>query len=145
MTHFGFNNNTASLRDILEALESSYAGKIAIETMHITDLEEKRWLQQQVEQVRGRPQYSNEQKLELLERLTAAEGLEKHLDSKYPGVKRFGLEGGESLIPLLHRLIQDAGEAGAKEIVMGMAHRGRLNVLVNTSVSYTHLTLPTKA
>ena len=132
MTHFGFNNNTASLRDILEALESSYAGKIAIETMHITDLEEKRWLQQQVEQVRGRPQYSNEQKLELLERLTAAEGLEKHLDSKYPGVKRFGLEGGESLIPLLHRLIQDAGEAGAKEIVMGMAHRGRLNVLVNT-------------
>ncbi len=131
MTHFGFQNNTASLRDILEALESTYAGKIAVETMHITDLEEKRWLQEQVEKVKGRPTYSKERKLELLERLTAAEGLEKHLDSKYPGVKRFGLEGGESLIPLLDTLVQDAGEAGAKEIILGMAHRGRLNVLVN--------------
>ena len=131
MTHFGFENNSASLRDILEALESTYAGKIAVETMHITDLEEKRWLQQQVEQVKGQPAYSGERKLELLQRLTAAEGLEKHLDSKYPGVKRFGLEGGESLIPLLDTLVQDAGEAGAKEIVLGMAHRGRLNVLVN--------------
>lgn len=132
MTFFGFQNNTASLRDILEALESTYAGKVAVETMHITNLEEKRWLQQQVEQVRGQPQYSDDKKIELLERLTAAEGLEKHLDSKYPGVKRFGLEGGESLIPMLHTLVQDAGEAGAKEIVIGMAHRGRLNVLVNT-------------
>lgn len=131
MTHFGFENNTTSLRNILEALESTYAGKIAVETMHITDLEEKRWLQQQVEQDRGRPAYSAERKIELMERLTAAEGLEKHLDSKYPGVKRFGIEGGESLIPLLDTLVQDAGKAGAKEIVMGMAHRGRLNVLVN--------------
>jgi len=75
--------------------------------------------------------YSKQAKLRILERLTAAEGLEKHLDSKYPGTKRFGLEGGESFIPMLDGLIKRAGTYGAKEIVLGMAHRGRLNTLVN--------------
>ncbi len=131
-TFFGFENHTATLREIVEALEATYCGTVAVETMHITDLDEKRWLQEQVEQVRSHPDFSIEQKKELLERLTAAEGLEKHLDSKYPGVKRFGLEGGETLIPLLHTLVQESGSHGAKEIVMGMPHRGRLNVLVNT-------------
>ena len=131
-TWFGFDNNSATLREIIQSLEATYASKIGVETMHITEIEEKRWLQQQVESVRSKPPFQDAKRRELLERLTAAEGLEKHLDSKYPGVKRFGLEGGESLIPLLHILVQESGAAGAKEIVMGMAHRGRLNVLVNT-------------
>jgi 2-oxoglutarate dehydrogenase E1 component len=130
-TFFGFSDNTAPLRDILSAAEQTYAGTIGVETMHITDLEEKRWLQEQIESTRGAPEPSKEEHLDLLTELTAAEGLEQHLDTKYPGVKRFGLQGGESLIPMLDTLIQDAGAMGAKEIVMGMAHRGRLNVLVN--------------
>ena len=82
--------------------------------------------------MRSSPNYEAKTRKHLLERLTAAEGLEKYLGSRYPGVKRFGLEGGESLIPCLDELIQRAGSYGAKEIVLGMAHRGRLNVLVNT-------------
>jgi len=121
----------ASLREILAALESTYCGSVGVETMHITNLEEKRWLQQRVESVKSAPVYSDKVKLQLLERLGAAEGLEKHLDSKYPGTKRFGLEGGESMIPMLNEMIQRFGSLGAKEIVIGMAHRGRLNTLVN--------------
>ncbi|MGA4815186.1 thiamine pyrophosphate-dependent enzyme [Pseudomonas aeruginosa] len=82
--------------------------------------------------MRGRPGFSAEARAHLLERLTAAEGLEKYLGTKYPGTKRFGLEGGESLIPMVDEIIQRCGSYGAKEIVIGMAHRGRLNVLVNT-------------
>src|SRR5690554_7069410 len=85
-----------------------------------------------MEPVRSRPEYEAETRKHVLERLTAAEGLEKYLGSRYPGVKRFGLEGGESLIPCMDELIQRAGYYGAKEIVLGMAHRGRLNILVNT-------------
>jgi len=121
----------ATLREILEALESTYCGSVGVETMHITNLEEKRWLQQRAESVKSAPVYSDKVKLQLLERLGAAEGLEKHLDSKYPGTKRFGLEGGESMIPMLNEMIQRLGGLGAKEIVIGMAHRGRLNTLVN--------------
>src|SRR5690606_9823093 len=87
---------------------------------------------QRLESVRAHPKYGSEVKLHLLERLTAAEGLEKYLGSRYPGVKRFGLEGGESLIPMMDELIQRSGTYGAKEIVIGMAHRGRLNTLINT-------------
>jgi 2-oxoglutarate dehydrogenase E1 component len=100
--------------------------------MHIVDTQEKAWLQQRVESVRSCPEYSKETRQNLLERLTAAEGLEKYLASRYPGAKRFGLEGGESLIPMVNELIQRSGALGAKEVVIGMAHRGRLNVLVNT-------------
>ena len=98
----------------------------------IVDSEQRHWFEQRLESVRGRPTYSAEIKSHLLERVTAAEGLEKYLGTKYPGTKRFGLEGGESLIPLLDELIQRSGNYGTKEIVIGMAHRGRLNVLVNT-------------
>lgn len=122
----------AKLSEILEALETTYTQSIGAEFMHIVDTAEKRWFQQRIESVRSKPQYSEEAKKHLLERLTAAEGLEKYLGSKYPGVKRFGLEGGESLIPLMDEIIQRCGTYGAKEIVIGMAHRGRLNVLVNT-------------
>ena len=122
----------AKLSDIVAALQTTYTESIGAEYMHIVDTAEKRWFQQRIESVRAKPKYSNEAKKHLLERLTAAEGLEKYLGSKYPGVKRFGLEGGESLIPLMDEIIQRSGTYGAKEIVIGMAHRGRLNLLVNT-------------
>lgn len=122
----------ARLADIVSMLEDIYCGSIGYEFMAIVNLEEKRWIQERIEGRGGRPNFSDETRLHILERLSAAEGLEKHLDSKYPGTKRFGLEGGESLIHALDDIIQRAGEAGAKEIVIAMAHRGRLNVLVNT-------------
>ncbi|MEG0862625.1 MAG: 2-oxoglutarate dehydrogenase E1 component, partial [Pseudomonas sp.] len=96
------------------------------------DSEQRSWFQQRLESVRGRPAFSADVQSHLLERVTAAEGLEKYLGTKYPGTKRFGLEGGESLIPMLDELIQRSGSYGTKEVVIGMAHRGRLNVLVNT-------------
>jgi 2-oxoglutarate dehydrogenase E1 component len=122
---------SATLKEIVDALEQTYCGNIGAEIMHITPLAEKQWLQQRLESVRSKPSFAKEQRLALLERLTAAEGLEKHLDSKYPGTKRFGLEGGESFIPLVDSLVKRSGTYGAKEIVLGMAHRGRLNTLVN--------------
>lgn len=122
----------ATLREIIQAIEQTYCGTLGIEYMHITDTVERRWIQQRVESVRSHPNLTAGLKKHLLERLTAAEGLEKYLGSKYPGTKRFGLEGGESLIPLLDEIVQRAGDQyGVLEIVMGMAHRGRLNVLVN--------------
>lgn len=121
----------ATLREITEHMEATYCGQVGPEFMHITDLAEKQWLQQRFESVQSRPSYGDDARINLLERLSAAEGLEKHLDSKYPGTKRFGLEGAESMIPMLDGFIQRAGEYGAREIVLGMAHRGRLNVLVN--------------
>jgi len=121
----------APLREIVDTLERIYCNSIGYEFMHIVNLEEKQWIQQRIESDDGYFIYDNEVKRHILERLSAAEGLEKHLDSKYPGTKRFGLEGGESLIPALDELVQRSGKYGAKEIVLGMAHRGRLNVLVN--------------
>jgi len=121
-----------SLREILEALQQTYCRTIGAEFTHIVDSEQRNWFMQRLESVRGRPAYSADIQGHLLERVTAAEGLEKYLGTKYPGTKRFGLEGGESLIPMLDELIQRSGSYGTKEIVIGMAHRGRLNVLVNT-------------
>ncbi|SDS43485.1 2-oxoglutarate dehydrogenase E1 component [Pseudomonas oryzae] len=121
----------ATLREIRDALESTYCGTIGAEFTHIVDSEQRKWFQQRLESVRGRPQFSAEAKCHLLERLTAGEGLEKYLGTKYPGTKRFGLEGGESLVPMVDEIIQRSGSYGAKEIVIGMAHRGRLNLLVN--------------
>ncbi|MBD9484193.1 2-oxoglutarate dehydrogenase E1 component [Pseudomonas sp. PDM14] len=122
----------ATLREIHEALQQTYCRTIGAEFTHIVDSEQRKWFQQRLESVRGRPAFSAEVQSHLLERLTAAEGLEKYLGTKYPGTKRFGLEGGESLIPLLDEIIQRSGAYGTQEIVIGMAHRGRLNVLVNT-------------
>ena len=122
----------ATLREIQQALQDTYCGTIGAEFTHIVDSEQRRWFQQRLESVRSRPGFSPEVRTHILERLTAGEGLEKYLGTKYPGTKRFGLEGGESLIPLMDEIIQRSGSYGAKEIVVGMAHRGRLNVLVNT-------------
>ncbi len=127
-----FGAESMKLGDIYDGLMRTYCGSIGAEYMHVVDTRIKRWFQQRMEPVRSRPEFAPKTRRHLLERLTAAEGLEKYLGSRYPGVKRFGLEGGESLIPCLDELIQRAGSYGAKEIVLGMAHRGRLNVLVNT-------------
>src|SRR5581483_6148428 len=120
-----------TLREILDILKRTYCGTIGAEYMHITDIAEKRWLQSCLESVRGVPTYPAEVRQRLLDRLTAAEGLERYLHTKYVGQKRFSLEGGETLIPLLDELIQRSGSYGVREMVIGMAHRGRLNVLIN--------------
>ncbi|PJE80585.1 2-oxoglutarate dehydrogenase E1 component [invertebrate metagenome] len=129
--HLYIGKESATLREIYSALQATYCGNLGIEYMHIADTGERRWFQSRLESTRGRPVFGADIKLHLLERLVAAEGLEKHLGSKYPGTKRFGLEGAESLIPMLDELIQRSGSYGSREIVIGMAHRGRLNVLVN--------------
>jgi 2-oxoglutarate dehydrogenase E1 component len=121
----------ATLKEIVDSLEQTYCSSVGAEFMHIVATEERQWIQQRMESVRSKPLYGDDVKLHLLERLTAAEGLGKLLASKYPGVKRFGLEGGESLIPLMDSMIQRTGSYEAKEIVISMAHRGRLNVLIN--------------
>ena len=121
-----------TLREILQALRETYCGSIGAEIMHITEPVEKRWWQAKLESVRGKAIFSVDEKRHILERLTAAEGLERYLHTKYVGQKRFSLEGGESFIASMDELIQRAGSHGVAEIVVGMAHRGRLNVLVNT-------------
>ncbi|MCC5809800.1 MAG: 2-oxoglutarate dehydrogenase E1 component [Ectothiorhodospiraceae bacterium] len=126
-----FTADQMKLRDLIEFLETTYGGTIGSEYMHITDTVEKRWIQERLERPQARPALAVEAKRRLLERVTAAEGIEKYLHSKYVGQKRFSLEGGESLIPLLDELLQRGGAQGVKEVVMGMAHRGRLNVLIN--------------
>ncbi|GAB3041441.1 2-oxoglutarate dehydrogenase E1 component [Acinetobacter apis] len=121
----------ATLGEMIAAMEATYCQSIGAEYMHIVDTTEKRWIQQRLEGARGQYNLSNEQKKHLLERLTAAEGLEKYLGNKYVGAKRFGVEGAESFIPMVNELIQRAGAVGCKEVVIGMPHRGRLNLLVN--------------
>ena len=121
----------ATLREIHAALEHTYCRTVGAEFMHIVSTDERFWITQRMESVRAEPQYDVTVKRGLLERLTAAEGLEQFLAARYPGAKRFGLEGGESLIPMLEELVQRGGGYGAKEMVFGMAHRGRLAVLVN--------------
>ncbi|WP_448252616.1 2-oxoglutarate dehydrogenase E1 component [Ottowia oryzae] len=127
-----FGKETMPLRELLNALRETYCGTIGAEYMYITDQGQKRWWQQKLESTRAKPQLSAEQKKHVLERLTAAEGLERFLHTKYVGQKRFSLEGGESFIVAMDELVNQAGKQGVQEIVIGMAHRGRLNVLVNT-------------
>ncbi|MCF6765983.1 2-oxoglutarate dehydrogenase E1 component [Thiotrichales bacterium 19S3-7] len=117
------------LKEIIKKLEAIYCGSIGSEYMHITETAEKMWLRERLEETK-RP-ISNERKLWLLKRLSAAEGLEKYLGMRYVGQKRFSLEGGECLIPIFDRMIEKAGDYNVKEFIIGMAHRGRLNVLVN--------------
>ncbi|MFT7722086.1 MAG: 2-oxoglutarate dehydrogenase E1 component [Roseateles sp.] len=127
-----FGGETMTLREIVQALRETYCGSIGSEFMHGSDPGEKRWWQERLEKARGKPSFTADEKKHILDRLTAAEGLERYLHTKYVGQKRFSLEGGESFIAAMDELIQRAGERGVQEIVIGMAHRGRLNVLVNT-------------
>jgi 2-oxoglutarate dehydrogenase E1 component len=127
-----FGKETMSLRELINALRETYCGTIGAEYMYISDQGHKRWWQQKLESIRSKPNFSVEKKKHILDRVTAAEGLERFLHTKYVGQKRFSLEGGESFIASMDELIQQAGAKGVQEIVIGMAHRGRLNVLVNT-------------
>jgi len=120
------------LVDLLRFLQETYCGSIGYEFMYMSDIPQKRWFQERVESIRSKPKYDAAYKRHILERLTAAETLERYLHTRYVGQTRFSLEGGDSLIPMLDNLLQRAGAAGVQELVIGMAHRGRLNVLVNT-------------
>ena len=120
-----------TLREILAFLQQVYCGPIGYEIRYLTNIKQRTWLMQQAESAPIRKPLPAAQRIELLDRLTAAEGLEKYLHTKYVGQKRFSLEGGDALIPMLSELIQQFGAQGVKEVVIGMAHRGRLNVLVN--------------
>ena len=124
--------NRAKLRDIVQMVKKTYCGTIGLEYMYISSTEQKRWLQKKFEGSLSTPSLAPDEKRFILERLTAAEGLEKYLHTRYVGQKRFSLEGGDSLIPLVDDLILGAGAKGVKEVVLGMAHRGRLNILVNS-------------
>ncbi|CAG4883478.1 2-oxoglutarate decarboxylase, thiamin-requiring [Georgfuchsia toluolica] len=121
----------ATLREILDAARQTYCGSIGIEYMYLNNEAQKRWLQSRLEPIRSTSQYPVEDKKRFLQRVTAAETLERYLHTKYVGQKRFSLEGGESTIVALDQLIRIGGGLGIEEIVIGMAHRGRLNVLVN--------------
>jgi len=121
----------APLREILAKLKQTYCGAIGLEYMHISEVAQKRWIQARFEACRSTPSWSADEKRHILERLTAAETFEKYLHTRFIGQKRFSLEGGESAIVLLDGLVQHAARQGVQELVIGMAHRGRLNVLVN--------------
>ena len=118
------------LKDVIAQLQETYCGSIGFEYNYLP-APERAWFQERIEKNRGKGAYSTEERRRLMGKITAAEGLELYLKNRYPGVKRFGLEGGESFIPLMDRIIQRAGAMGVKETVIGMAHRGRLNTLVN--------------
>ena len=119
------------LREIVAILNETYCGTIGTELTHITSTQQKRWIQERLERARGRPNYDADKKRDILRWLTAGRKLEEYLHRKYVGQKRFSLEGGETAIPMLDEMVQGAGAGGVKEVVIGMAHRGRLNVLVN--------------
>ncbi|TVQ83786.1 MAG: 2-oxoglutarate dehydrogenase E1 component [Micavibrio sp.] len=122
---------TATLREILDILKGTYCGRIGVEFMHIQDPEQKLWIQERIEGERNQTDFTVRGKKAILQRLTAAEGFEKFLHVKYTGTKRFGLDGGESLVPAIEQIMKRGGQLGIKEIILGMAHRGRLNVLAN--------------
>ncbi|MPV85992.1 2-oxoglutarate dehydrogenase E1 component [Ostreibacterium oceani] len=119
------------LRDIIAYLKDVYTTTIGAEFAHIHDIKEKRWLQERLERFAHKPKATPAQKREILQNLVKGEGLEKYLHTRYVGQKRFSLEGGESLIPMMDHLLQKLGTNGSKEVVIGMAHRGRLNLLIN--------------
>ncbi|MEQ8965204.1 MAG: 2-oxoglutarate dehydrogenase E1 component [Azospirillaceae bacterium] len=121
----------ASLREIVTRLRETYCGRIGVEFQHIQDPEQKAWIQERIEQVHNRTEFTERGKRAILERLTAAETFERFLNLKYTGTKRFGLDGAESLVPALEQIMKRGGQLGLEEIVLGMAHRGRLNVLAN--------------
>ena len=123
--------STMTLRDILKALRDTYCRSVGAEFMHASDPAVKRWVQERLESTLSAPPVSAEGKRNLLQQLTEAEGLERYLHTKYVGQKRFSLEGGDSFIASMDELVHHAGQAGVQEMVVGMAHRGRLNMLVN--------------
>ena len=125
------NQDEASLEEIINSLKKIYCGTLGIEYNYITNTKERLWFQDRLEPNLGKVYFKKEEKVNLLKRLNSTEGLAKFLATRYPGMKRFGSEGGESLIPLVDSLIQNCSIFGAEQICLGMSHRGRLNLLVN--------------
>ncbi len=123
--------DTMTMRDMLKALRDTYCRSVGAEFMHISDPTAKRWIQERLESTLGVPSFSTDRKRNILQQVTEAEGLERFLHTKYVGQKRFSLEGGESFIASMDEVVGHAGDNGVQEIVVGMAHRGRLNMLVN--------------
>ncbi len=128
---FGNLNTKMPLSELIDALKATYSHHIGIEYMHLHNAEEREWIQERVEANHGRVVQDPATRKRLFEGLNAAEGLEKYIAVKFPGAKRFSLEGGDSLIPMLREMIYRSASQGCKEAVIGMAHRGRLNVLIN--------------
>ncbi|MCK3658748.1 2-oxoglutarate dehydrogenase E1 component [Pasteurellaceae bacterium Pebbles2] len=126
-----FNKDKMSLRELYNALKKTYCDTIGLEFMYVNDLEARTWLQRRLENWQNAPHFSQQEQERLLKELTAADGLERYLGAKFPGAKRFSLEGSDAFIPLIKEIIRHGAKQGVKEIVMGMAHRGRLNMLVN--------------
>jgi 2-oxoglutarate dehydrogenase E1 component len=122
---------TATLRTMVAALQKTYCSTIGVEFMHIQDPEQKDWIQKRIEGGQNQTEFSERGKLAIFERLSEAEGLEKFLQMKYTGTKRFGIEGGEATIPAIEQILKRGSQLGLREVVLGMAHRGRLNVLTN--------------
>jgi len=122
---------TATVRQIIQLLQETYCKSIGVEFMHIQDPAEKSWIQERIERVRNQPDFTVQGKKAILNRLIETEGFEHYLDRKFSGVKRFGLDGGESLVPAMEQIFKRGSQLGIEEIVLGMAHRGRLNVLAN--------------
>ena len=122
---------TATLRELIDALQKTYSNTIGMEYLHMSDPEEKLWLQERIEKPLNQTDFSPEGKKAILQRLTAGEVFEQFLHKKHTGTKRFGIDGGEALIPAIEQIMKRGGQLGLKEIVIGMAHRGRLNVLAN--------------
>ncbi|MDH3977574.1 MAG: 2-oxoglutarate dehydrogenase E1 component [Gammaproteobacteria bacterium] len=127
----GSGHGKMRLRDILETLKKVYCGRVGADFAHVSRGRERLWIRERLERGMLSNPLTSDERHTLLTRLTSAEGIERYLHTKYVGQKRFSLEGGESLIPMLDQIIQRGGEAGLQEMVIGMAHRGRINVLVN--------------
>ncbi|PJG86308.1 2-oxoglutarate dehydrogenase E1 component [Conservatibacter flavescens] len=126
-----FDKETMTLKELAQSLKETYCGNIGLEFMHVSDIEQKRWLQAKIESSLNKPLFSKEEKVRFLKELTAADGLERYLGAKFPGAKRFSLEGSDAFIPMMKEIIRHSAKQGVTDVVMGMAHRGRLNMLVN--------------
>ena len=126
-----YGKETMKFGELAAALKQTYLGTIGLEFMHVQDMEQRNWLQAKIESTLNKPLFTHAEKVNLLTELTAADGLERYLGAKFPGAKRFSLEGSDAFIPMMKEIIRHAGRQGMKDVVMGMAHRGRLNMLVN--------------
>ncbi|TCP94800.1 2-oxoglutarate dehydrogenase E1 component [Cricetibacter osteomyelitidis] len=126
-----FDKETMTLGELAVALKETYCGTIGLEFMHVSNIDQRRWLQRKIESWQTQPHFTPQEKLNLLKELTAADGLERYLGAKFPGAKRFSLEGSDAFIPMMKEIIRHGAKQGVNDVVIGMAHRGRLNMLVN--------------
>lgn len=131
VSRYVYNKETMKLSELNKALKETYLGSIGLEFMHVQDIEQRNWLQEKIETQLNKPLFTQEEKLNLLSELTAADGLERYLSAKFPGAKRFSLEGSDAFIPMMKEIIRHSSRQGMTDVVVGMAHRGRLNMLVN--------------